>query len=220
MAGRRREHTKEAASAGNKKLAGASPERPLPPCPPPRVTLGASAPTPASVSPAALQLNAGTAARRGGGGPQRGVRTSVACAAPGSRSHADSWAGSRARGRPGRASGPRGVGCAPEGRRAEASAGREAVRTPHPPGSGWPPRLREARLTWSGSGPAAANADAVQRRSTSGNHGGETLQQDAAASAAIHFRSGGLGSTPGASPLAAAPRTPVVYRCRRKKVDG
>ncbi|XP_042841054.1 basic proline-rich protein-like [Panthera tigris] len=46
MAGRRREHTKEAASAGNKKLAGASPERPLPPCPPPRVTLGASAPHP------------------------------------------------------------------------------------------------------------------------------------------------------------------------------
>ncbi|XP_040351769.1 atherin-like [Herpailurus yagouaroundi] len=84
MAGRRREHTKEAASAGNKKLAGASPERPLPPCPPPRVTLETLGPQPAGAaealseafvrpSPAPRRAHAATRtagrARGLGGGP-------------------------------------------------------------------------------------------------------------------------------------------------------
>lgn len=101
--------------------------------------------------------------------------------------------GPRSRGRPGLAS--RRL----LGRGAEASAGREAARTPSLPGPGLLLPPREAWLYLGCFGLSRVAADAFELGSTFGSCSGEALQPGAAASTETHFRSGGLGSAPGVS---------------------
>lgn len=185
--------------------------RPGPPCPTPRVTLGASLTLPASVSPATLHTE-----RRGRCPPRQRrakVRPPHLLHGPNRARAAARTAGEpslRFRERPGRASGPE------RGRPREGgSLGREAARSPNLPGLACRSLPAKHGPTWNWFSPAGATADAFELGCTFENCCGEALQRDTAASIPTHFRSGGLGSAPLASPLDAAARTPAFYGSRR-----
>lgn len=176
------------------------------------MTLGAYLPIPASVSLAISQTE-----HRGRCPPhQRKTRARpphffVARAEPGSCSRADdrrARCGPR-RGPAGRR-GPSGVGCA--------KAAPWAAKPPEPricPALACRSLPAKHGPTWNWFSAADATTDALQLPSTFDSCCGETLQQDAAASIENHFRSGGYGSAPLASPLDASAPTPAFYGSRR-----